>query len=213
MGRFYSLANKCHWNHLSYVIGVLLGDGCIYESHYRNIHPYWGFNYNVSTYTIEMTVKDKSFAEEFCQRLDMVLYRSEYRRHHIYQTSKGYWRVCMRSRSFGLWWNSLIQAELETYALAHPPDFLRGIYDSEGNLSSSNLRIFTTDIWIKDIVCKAVTLLGLQASPRIFRPAGNKVHGNVYNGISNKDLWVVHISPRQEFLSLVGSSIPRKATL
>lgn len=208
MRKFYCLISPCHLNHLSYVIGVLLGDGCVYESHKTQIH--WKTGNIAPTYTIELKVKDKSFAQEFAKRLDLVLHRPENRRFHIFQSPSGYWRTVVRNRSFGLWWKSLTNSELEDYILAFPSDFLRGVYDSEGNLTKNEVRIFSTNPDIIHFITKASKQIGFHCRSALFRPKGTEMQSPIYNGLSKKDLFVTSISPRSKFLSTVGSSIKHK---
>ena len=52
---------------LSYVLGVLMGDGCVYKTIRRYNHKkiYYG-------YMIHLSVRDKSFAEEFAEALSQI---------------------------------------------------------------------------------------------------------------------------------------------
>ena len=216
MKKFYALGNKCHYNHLSYVIGVLLGDACVYRSHHNHLHPIT--NKPTEIYTIELSVKDKKFAETFAKRLDIVLHRPECRRWHIYQTKKEFWRVCVRSSSFGKWWKTIDQETINYYALKSPSDFLMGLYDSEGNLSMhknnkwiSAIRIFTIKSTTRDLACEALKQLGLKSYWKIFRPKGKRV--TLPGGktiISKHDLFSIHPSPFRKYFEHIYSSIPRK---
>ena len=216
MKKFYALQNECHYNDLAYVIGVLLGDACIYRSHHNQLHYATGKPTEI--YTIELRVKDKEFAETFAKRLDIVLHRPEYRRWHIYQTKNGFWRMVVRSSSFGKWWKTIDQETINYYALKSPSDFLMGLYDSEGNLSMHKnnrwigaIRIFTIKSTTRDLACEALKQLGLNSYWKIFRPKGK--HVALPGGrtiVSSHDLYSIHPSPFRKFFEYIHSSIPRK---
>jgi hypothetical protein len=219
MKRFYALTNHCHFNDLSYVIGVLLGDASVYRSHRGQIHPITGKICKI--YTIELKVADRQFAETFASRLDHVIHRPNHRRWHVFpvtQFNNTYWRHVVRSSSFGAWWKSLGPESLCKYALNYPIDFLAGLYDSEGNLTMHKngrwireIRIFTVSTPTCDLACKAIRLLGLNAHYRVFRPKGTTV--SLPSGkttVSTKTLYVILPSPYRKFFEHVQSSIPRK---
>lgn len=214
MKTFYGLANSKNPKELPYVMGVLLGDACIYRmkaTHYMTGKPSF-------TWRIDMSVIDKEFAERFAYSCGMILKRPERRNVHAYsakarnKAGKKMYRVCVASASFGEWWTKLSWPKRLKFALKHPANFLRGMYDSEGSLSQMNngrsfvARIFTTNHKTAFVVNQCLIKLGLRGVTRVFRKRGRRTNF----GVSNYDLLVIIPRPSRKFLQLVGSSIPRK---
>ncbi len=99
-----------------------------------------------------------------------------------------------------------------------PADFLRGLYDSEGNLSSANgypsVRIFSQRSDVLGLAIGALNRLGLHGTTRIFRRAGTIVRlPGGRECVSRSHLLYLAPTPTRRFLAIVGSSIPRKQAL
>lgn len=218
--RFYAFngGETKHLDDLSYVLGVMIGDACLYRSpitHYRTSKP----SYN---WTIELHVRDLEFAQKFSERLSHVLKRPESRRPTTLVSSRtdirrsGMHRVCKRSQSFGDWYTGLSPEEFATHALRHPADFLAGLYDSEGNLSMrkdgsiNEIRILTASESTRDLAVRALDMLGVGGKWRLFRKAGTPVRIAGQPAHSGKDLFVVSPRNYRAFFQHVRSSIPRK---
>jgi intein-encoded DNA endonuclease-like protein len=157
---FYALNNKCRLDNLSYVIGAILSDGCIYKSKINN--PYSKTTKIETTWTIELSVRDKEFAEEFLQRLLKVIKRPEKRTNklniHINEGVKFY-RVCIRNKGFGDWFSNLTHKEISKIALKYPIEFLRAFYNAEGNLSQMGIRIFNTNKNLINLIGKLLCFI------------------------------------------------------
>jgi hypothetical protein len=209
MTRFYALRQGGNSPALAYVVGVMLGDGSC--SRMKAGPGAWG----TDSWRIELKVADPEFALAFATALARTLKRPEFRRPHVFPVPGGYWRVSVASKSFGEWWQEQRRHPYESLAWLvekRPAEFLRGLYDSEGNLTTNEVRIFTTRLATIDLAQLAISILGLRGRRRLFRPAGTPVRlPQGGETISTVDLWALIPSPRREFLRLVGSSIERKA--
>jgi len=102
--------------HLSYVLGVLLGDGWIYN------HKH--------SYFICLDTIDYSFSKSFYNSLKNINLNP-----NIFQSKGRFWRTIASSKLFYLWFKNLKSKEIRKAALDYPLDFLRGIYESEGCLT------------------------------------------------------------------------------
>jgi len=105
---------------LSYVVGAVLGDGCLF--------------YNKG-YQIQLVAKDREFVVYFGRCLTKLLKRK--RMYPLFKRdgNKGW------SKMYGMWatskllWLWLQNWELhKTVVKSHPDSFLRGLYDSEGSI-------------------------------------------------------------------------------
>lgn len=87
--KFYRAINLEPSAALAYVLGVCLGDGCVYASKVRKT--------NQVSYIVKLgPVKDKDFAEHFAKSLGQVLNR-EYK---VFQDKKSYFNICASSKHF-----------------------------------------------------------------------------------------------------------------
>lgn len=105
---------------LSYVVGAVLGDGCLFYS-----RGYW----------IQLVVKDREFVDYFSQCLAKLLKRKEayplFERNDNNGQSKMY-GVRVASKLF---WSWLKEWEVHKNVIeSNPESFLRGLYDSEGSI-------------------------------------------------------------------------------
>jgi len=204
---------------LSYVIGALLGDGHLEKTkplaHHQTGLPSY-------TYRLSLIVTDREFAERFAYSCGKVLKRpdSTNRTINIYcrgatfklNSIKPRFQVCPASRSFGDWFTGLTEEELTKFALIEPRNYLRALYDSDGNLSMPNghplVRIFKPQSKLRAlrIAISCLGALGINHRLAIARHAGQSTN----LGISNQDLYLLSPKPVRKFLAEVGSSIPRK---
>ena len=108
---------------LSYVLGCVLGDGCVYLR-------------KDNRYTVRFAVTDRALAEEFAKAARLVGFKCDKitrckpaEEHH-----KTIWLVCLYSNDFGAWYENLgIMGRLEV-GLKFPANFVRGFYESEGSI-------------------------------------------------------------------------------
>ena len=100
---------------LSYIIGVLLGGGWLYN--YKN-------NYFIGLDTIEY-----NFNKSFYKSLRAINLNP-----NIFKKGIKYWRTIASSKLFYQWFNNLNMKEIRKIVNFYPLDFIRGIYESEGCL-------------------------------------------------------------------------------
>lgn len=208
----------------------MLGDGCLYATrgtHYHNKQP-------AASYRIELQVIDHEFATAFAQALAHTLKRPERRKPLVMGTQpkptnpSPVLRVSVASKSFGEWWFARRNDPEAVWPFIerHPAAFLRGLYDSEGSLSyrskghgrypgrrtvgSYTVRIFSQRRTTLELAARALAVLGMNATIRVFRKAGTVVQLPTGPTVSGSDLLVLCPTPARRFLAEVGSSIPRK---
>jgi hypothetical protein len=140
---------------LSYVIGVLIGDGCI--SQYR--HRSGKYSWNVI-----LSVTDEAFALSFRQALlDLGLHpRLSLSKRD--STRKNCFRVTAFSKSFVEWFDALSEEQLARVVSKYPIEFLRGFYESEGTASQHRVCLVNTDVWKLEIARQLIESLGFQTS-------------------------------------------------
>jgi len=143
---------------LAYILGVMLGDGCCYTSEERN-----------EAY-IEIVVRDKPFAECFfshCKDIDL---------HPRLSRQGRFYRVVAYSKTFANWYNSLDIEEIEKITSKFKEDFIRGFYDSEGNMSASRrggkIRIVNTNLEYLELIQRFLNDLNIE-SLKIYQQNGN----------------------------------------
>ncbi|MFH0829731.1 MAG: LAGLIDADG family homing endonuclease [Candidatus Aenigmatarchaeota archaeon] len=195
---------------LSYILGVLEGDGCVYKTKTAYGHEH----------IIQLCVKDKKFLEEFNRCLGKVFSRTV----KIIYCKSGLYKICLRSKAFYEWYYNLTAEELSRISLTHPNAFIKGFYDSEGSLTK-----FTTKKGEKTYTTYCVRMLnsnlqlleniksvmertyGIRSKIAFRKPHQTVIDGRVCNFKEN--LYVLGIYNKggvERFLKNVGSSIPRK---
>ena len=205
---------------LAYVIGVMLGDGCCYRMPFKQPHPSTG-RLSEPSWRIELQTVDEPFAAAFADALGRTVKRREYRRVKVLPPRaprgigrKPVFRVCVASRGFGDWWQrmkvdpSLLVPHIER----HPAAFLRGLYDSEGNLTCAStspvVRIFSNDEPVLVLAEHCLGILGLRGTHKVFRIEKDLTIGA--RTVHAKPLLVLSPLPAREFLRVVSSNIPAK---
>jgi hypothetical protein len=107
---------------LSYILGVLAGDGWVNVSHF-------------GTYKVGLHVSNKEFAEEFAQSLRTIGFRP-----CVYPYTNGGWgkklmySVEAAGRHFTDWYLSLKIDDIRNIVMQYPSPFVRGFYQSEGTV-------------------------------------------------------------------------------
>ncbi|MCD6418269.1 hypothetical protein J7M00_05750 [bacterium] len=144
---------------LSYILGVLLGDGCCYANPKRR------------EYRVQLISKDEKFAKSFYKALTEIGLNP-----HIRYVTTGinrntYFLVRAQSKVLVGWFKQLTQNDIYELASKYPIDFIRGFYESEGSLikrtwgGGYDLEICNTEKWIVDMVVELLQKLGF--NPRI----------------------------------------------
>jgi len=139
---------------LAYILGVLLGDGCVYkDSKWRHV--------------IKLRVTDKAFAESFMRALREIGLNS---RLDIEQR-KGYSRevyvVRAFSASFYDFYSSLSLEDIRKLVSGYELDFVRGFYESEGSIGRRvdgrpRIRITNNDLELLRLVKDFMEDLGIR---------------------------------------------------
>lgn len=112
---------------LSYVLGVLKGDGSVYKTlrRYKN-------KKDQMAYMICLQVRDKPFAEEFARCLSKVFNKNVNVIACDEKQGRGiFHKVFLASKSFYDWYYS---SNIYEIALEYSIEFIKGVYDSEGSL-------------------------------------------------------------------------------
>lgn len=226
---FYALSNNCHRKELAYVIGVMLGDGCLYKIRGVNkgktplpLGTYWSWR-------IELITVDRIFAEKFAACFSVCVKRPDARTSFkvLGPIDKGKglkltYRVTPASKVFGDWWFNVKSdvGYLRSVIGKHEIEFLRGLYDSEGSLviqrgKSINptpvVRIFSQNRGTLELAQQCAVDIGMRGAIATFRPAGRVVTlpgGKEH--VTTSSLMMFSPLPAREFLRIVGSTIARK---
>lgn len=105
---------------LSYIIGVILGDGCVYK--------------HEATYKVVLRAKDKIFVESFRHALSEInLNPSPITL--VWNEGWALFDVAAYSKAFGVWFKGLTLKDIKEIADKFPTSFIKGFYESEGSVS------------------------------------------------------------------------------
>lgn len=116
---------------LSYVIGVILGDGCVYHNKSRN-----------NQWTIRLQVTDRVFAEHFRDAIKLVGINCNVltvKSHNPKWSDK--YLAYSDSRTFGEWWTNTGRIGAAEFAAQFPDSFVRGFYEAEGTIKNHRGRL------------------------------------------------------------------------
>lgn len=147
---------------LSYVIGVLIGDGSVYFQKRK-------------AYILQLRSKDRSFNEEFARCLGK-LFKKKVKVIPYEQRGKRYWHTSISSKAFYSWWKTRRQQRWNI-AIRFAGDFVRGFYDSEGSydIGRHRVRIVNTNQQFQ------------LALKRLFRQF--KINAKLYKYAASNDNW------------------------
>lgn len=142
---------------LSYVIGVLFGDGCVYRNPARN-----------GGCEIKLNVTDRVFALSFSKALNLIGVRSNTLAERASNNPK--WKATNltygNSKSFYEWWEGHDDQFLIGEAAVFPQDFVRGMYESEGSIKWHHGRleisISNTDLNLLGVVKDEIQIRGIR---------------------------------------------------
>ena len=148
---------------LGYVIGVLLGDGSMSICGDHN-------------YRLKLRVTDRDFAQVFAGAIATVLKRSVPPVRYHAKTNA--WHVDASSLLLQHFLTTPV-AELGTIIEQGEEcicGFLRGFFDSEGNIFERNLTASNGDLALLNLVCKCMRILRIEfTGPHFVRKGGRKV--------------------------------------
>jgi intein-encoded DNA endonuclease-like protein len=194
---------------LAYVIGVLCGDGSVWEKSrvrkgYRRV-------------VIYLEAKDREFVEEFAIRIGRVLNRPPPR---VRVKSTGYYYVEVESRTLYELMKRPIDIEKIRRFVEHCERcmamFLRGFFDSEGCVSedgyvtvaNSNYELM---LYVQELLKRfGIETRGPRPTTKQGTPFYNPLRGKVYE--HKKDVYVLYVRKRNnyEFYKYIGFTIRRK---
>ena len=188
---------------LSYVIGVIKGDGSLYHD-------------GKKSYLVRLAVTDYDFALEFSNCLNKVL-NKQYSPHNRPPRKinwKETWNVRARSR---LLYEFLSQSlvELNDIVKCYPEQFIRGIFDSEGCVSMHpnshggkyhpEVFISNTDMELLEYTCSLLTSCGIKCS--------DNLRGGRVRRVERKPCYSLFLRSQvdiEAFCYKIGFSIKRK---
>ena len=194
---------------LAYIIGVLCGDGSVWEK--GRIHK--GYRRVV----IYLEAKDREFVEEFAIRIGRVLNRPPPR---VKVKSTGYYYVEVESRTLYELMKRPIDIEKIRRFVEHCEKcmamFLRGFFDSEGCVSedgyvtvaNSNYELM---LYVQELLKRfGIETRGPRPTTKQGTPFYNPLRGKVYE--HKKDVYVLYVRKRNnyEFYKYIGFTIRRK---
>jgi intein-encoded DNA endonuclease-like protein len=104
--------------HLAYLLGALLGDGCVFNKGSCNI--------------VSLKVNEYQFAYNVYEAMKRIGLRPRLRQSRNNNNGKMMWLTCAISKNFCNWYKSLTPEDIEKIAVKYPKDFLRGFYEAEG---------------------------------------------------------------------------------
>ena len=192
---------------LAYVLGVLHGDGSICVNNHR--------------YKIRLKVKDLQFADIFSIAMAKTL-NKKYSTPRWYEP-KNIWRVVYHSKAFYMWFKEQTLETLKPF-IEHNKEtvvnFLRGLYDSEGNhykckKKYSQIRLYNNDTELLEYVQHLLRkYFGIVAKgPYLNGKAGTK--SKMENRIirknhNNYQIVIYRKQHTEKFLNEIGFSILEK---
>lgn len=181
---------------LSYVIGVLYGDGCVYRSKHQ--------------YGIRLGVNDRKFAEEFKNSIEKIglnpsIYKTE-------EQNKSPYIVSAYSKQFVSWFQGLNLIDSKQYYWGFKKQFVKGMYDSDGGLYIQNgkrsprrvkVYIGNTNRNLLELIKKALSTLDIPSYISRLKEGGKRK--------ASYSLSVSKLTDVVSFLIEIGSSIERKS--
>jgi len=187
---------------LSWVIGVIAGDGST-----------WATKYN---YNIRLKCKEFEFAKEFARCLEAIGCKPWIGMQDGYYIVSGYSRIL-----YNLLKKPLDLEKLKYYIEYNEKTitgFLRGLFDSEGYVNKIGyVLIYNTDLTLLDYVKRLLLTLKIEATgPHLHTGTGegtllhNKKTGKTYYRRKNLYYLYIKASSLERFAVLIGFSIKRK---
>ncbi len=191
---------------LSYVIGVVAGDGTACKNSRKS-----------GQYVISVKAKDVEFVEEFARCLGKVLGRDPPR---PMPRKDGSFMVRVYSRALYDMLRKPIDVERIKPFVEHSEEcirsFLRGFFDSEGSVSRGGeiLQCANTDIRLIEYVQRLLHGLGVETTAYVRKEKGtplyNRDMGRTY--VRKGDVYILYVRARSrlKFYQLIGFTIRRK---
>ena len=135
---------------LSYVLGVVLGDGCVYRLAKGN-------------YSIRLSVCDKVFAERFSESVSLLGFKpcKMIRTQSKHEGWRDRWLSYFYSDAFGNWYAAMTLDKRIELGMKHPDAFVRGFYEAEGTIVRHHGRL---EITMSDTHADGLIIDAIQAS-------------------------------------------------
>ncbi|PIU21336.1 MAG: hypothetical protein COT15_02865 [Candidatus Diapherotrites archaeon CG08_land_8_20_14_0_20_34_12] len=196
---------------LSYVLGVMFGDGAI------------TFNKKKQDYAIRLEAKDKDFVENFSTCVSKVLNKN--RNYLVCKTKREMYSVKGRSKQLYYFIKSLKEdfELLKKFVEPFPAEFIRGVLDSEGTISASpkkylKLRVYIASSanlellkYLRDLLFRNFMIKTILSKTKTAGMIDSVIDGRVIR--RTKDLFqLAAVNEEQAILccELIGSAISRK---
>ena len=193
---------------LSYLLGVIIGDGCFYKSG----------NY----YNIVLQAVDLDFVKNFSEKLGIINGKPPYAIIHLKDRNA----YVARGRSkhlFAFLSKGLKSDEWGGVIYTHPGDFVKGFFDSEGSVSKQvsgykkhfAIRMSNTDLYVVYYIKELLHSLNISTTVTTENRVGKNKTATLKNGCvitSKKDLHTLYVRAKSHtrFCNQVGSTIARK---
>lgn len=176
---------------LSYIIGVLKGDGWIQIPRIKGI----------LSYRLYLTTKDHDFMNSFLEAIFKILNRrySVWFSKRAKDDKRKYYTTCVYSKKLVLFLKS---KDIKNVITAYPAEFIKGFADSEGTVGERCIYLSNTNLVTLKVICSILlNVFKISSSIRI-HSKGKKI------------CYVLTIAGRKNlnlFFEKVGFSIARKA--
>jgi len=162
---------------LSYICGVLLGDGSVYK-YQRKKSKKW-------VYFLSLTVRNQSFAQEFANILSKIFKRKMKVFKISLKTGRIFYRVITASKEFFEWFQTKEKFKITKL---FPKEFIQGFYDSEGSCTYNHrkykLKIYTyymfrlsnSDYYLLELIKKLlISSFGVKSKIYILKTVKSKM--------------------------------------
>lgn len=194
---------------ISYIIGVIRGDGCCY------------INQPKHRYVITLSVTSETFSNEFnsiCHQIGFKTRKDILK--HKNTNHNDLYIVRFFNKKFCEWYKQLSIDDVVKYINGNEQMFLKGFYESEGNIYKSKnenhnksryqIRIFNTNKELIDVICKILEQYTIKYTITIEKRFGKIINKNISKW---KDKYTIHINRQEDiehFLDVTNPCIKTK---
>lgn len=140
---------------LAYFLGVLAGDGCVYEI-------------GNGCKAVTLTAKDDEMIENFAE-IGEKKFGVEPKRDIQYTDGDAYERINFYSSEMANWlgdwgfkkWATTIREDFKWVITEHPEEFISGIFDAEGT-NSTDVKIYCQDACGRAVISDCLAIIGVK---------------------------------------------------
>lgn len=195
--------SKC----LSYVVGVLIGDGCACEYKKKG----------AQRHDLKLKVIDKDFADEFSRCMTSIM--GKVNSYAVWSNKRDkFWQTAVCSTELYYYY---INKEYLPCIEQYPADFIKGFFDSEGSINSSKhgnwnrvwkINCSNTNIDLLNTVKRLLFNLGIDSTISLGKHKGSEIVKKEKTYYKNKDVYSLGIPSKHhhKFVRLIGFTIKRK---